>query len=394
MIYDSIVIGKGLIGAAAAKYLSRSQQKVALIGPGEAMALKEGVVFSSHYDQARIQRIIGKDPVWTLLNRQSAEEYDFLEKEANTEFHSKVGCLYVNPYGTDSYLKNFPEQSRRFNTNYQAFQTGESLNSFAPDFNFPEAAKGIFEGAPSGHINPRLLIKAQLNIFQKNDGEVFSETVNGISYENGIFTIKTFTEKIFYSKNVLLANGSFINFFNLLKKKLWLRIKGEMTIWAKTSAEEANRLSKLPSLLYEIDEPEIQNIYLIRPLRYPDGEYYLKMGANFPDDVFFNNLKDIQDWYKGEIISSNLAIMQNALKKIMPQLLVKDWATKKCIVTYTKHGKPYIGTVNDGLFVATGGNGYGAMCSDALGKLAAHLLLNHKFPKEFSEVDFKPVFAD
>lgn len=394
MIYDTAVIGKGFMGSAAAKYLSQSQKYVALIGPDEEMALQEGIVFSSHYDEARIQRIIGKDAVWTLLNQQSAEQYDSLEKETNIKFHSKVGCLYVTPYENDQYMENADEQGKRFNVNYQSFKNGESLNLSYTDFHFPYNANGIFEGAPSGNINPRLLIKAQLTMFQNNGGEVFNDTVNDISYENGIFKIITFAKKIIYSKKVLLANGSFINFFHLLKRKLWLRIKGETTVWAKVNYDEAKRLEKLPSLLYEINQPEIQNIYLVHPLLYPDGNYYLKMGANFPDDIFFNNLKDIQDWYKNETSNNNLQTMQNALMKIMPQLSVKGWKTKKCIVTYTQHGKPYIGAVNEGLFVVTGGNGYGAMCSDALGKIASALLLENRFPKELSKDDFQLIFTE
>jgi glycine/D-amino acid oxidase-like deaminating enzyme len=183
MIYDSVVIGKGLMGSAAAKYLSQSQKYVALIGPDEEMALHEGIVFSSHYDQARIQRVIGKDAVWTLLNQQSAEQYDSLERETNIEFHSKVGCLYVNPYENDQYMANADEQGKRFKVNYQSFKNGESLNLSHTDFHFPYNANGIFEGPPSGNINPQLLIKAQLTMFQNNGGEVFNDTANDISYD-------------------------------------------------------------------------------------------------------------------------------------------------------------------------------------------------------------------
>lgn len=394
MIYDSIVIGKGLMGSAAAKYLSQSQKNVALIGPDEAMALNEEIVFSSHYDQARIQRLIGKDAIWTLLNQQSAAQYDALEKESNICFHSKEGCLYVNPYGSDIYLDHVSEQAKYFKINHQLFQNSESIHSSFPDFYFPATTKGMFEPAPSGHINPRLLIKAQLSIFKRNGGEIFNDTANDISYENGIIKISTFAGKIYRAKKVLLTPGAFINFLNLLKRKLLLNIKGEITVWAKVSEEEASRFSKLPSLLYAIDEPETQDIYLVRPLQYPDGEYYLKMGANFPDDVFFNNLKDIQDWYKSESSNNNLETMQNALMKIMPELSVKEWLIKKCIVNYTQHGKPYIGEVNDGLFVTTGGNGYGAMCSDALGKIASTLLLENKFSNGFSAENFIPVFIE
>ena len=117
MIFDCIVIGKGLIGSAAARYLSLSLKAVAIVGPDEHPDLKKAIVFSSHYDQARVQRIIGADPVWTLLNLQSSRQYDFLEKESKISFHSKVGCLYVNPEGTDQYLEQTENQANQFGLN-------------------------------------------------------------------------------------------------------------------------------------------------------------------------------------------------------------------------------------------------------------------------------------
>lgn len=394
MLYDSIVIGRGLIGSAAAKYISNTQKNVALIGPDEETVLDQKIVFASHYDRARVQRIFGQDTVSTLLNYQSANEYAAIEKETNIHFHSREGCLYVNPYGKDEYLDHILAQAQIFKSNYQSFETGEPLNLFLTDFNFPKSSAGIFEPSPAGHINPRLLIKAQLKLFKKNGGKIFNELVKEVRYENNEMKIITHTGEIYQSKKVLLAPGAFVNFFNLLKHKLFLTLKSETTIWAKTSAEEALRLSKLPALLYKINEPEIDDIYLVRPLEYPDGKFYLKMGANFQDDILFKNLKEVQNWFKHGNNEGNLKIMKDALIKLVPLLKVEKALAKKCIVSYTRHGKPYIGEVDKNLFVSAGGNGYSAMSSDALGKIAATLLLENKFPKEFLQEDFEPVFAD
>jgi sarcosine oxidase len=394
MIYDVIIIGRGLIGSAAAKYISNAQNNVALVGPDEETVLDQKIVFASHYDRARIQRIFGKDAVSTLLNYQSAHEYASIENDTGIHFHSTEGCLYVNPYGKDEYLDHIFPQAKIFKSNYQSFATGESLNLFTPDFNFPKASAGIFEPAPAGHINPRLLIKAQLKLFRKNGGKIFNDLVKEVRYENNEMKVVTNHGEIYQSKKVLLAPGAFVNFFNLLKRKLILTLKSETTIWAKTSADEALRLSKVPALLYKIDEPAINDIYLVRPLEYPDGNFYLKMGANFQDDIFFKNLREIQDWFKSGNNDRNLKIMKEALINLIPSLTVEKSEAKKCIVSYTQHGKPYIGEVDQNLFVAAGGNGYSAMSSDALGKIAATLLLENKFPKEFLQEDFRPVFAD
>ncbi|HEV8083691.1 MAG TPA: FAD-binding oxidoreductase [Chitinophagaceae bacterium] len=393
MDFDCIVIGKGLIGSAAAKYLSTAGERVAVIGPDEPLDMREGIVFSSHYDQARIQRIIGTDATWTLLNQQSAAEYPFLQKESNINFHTPVGCLYVNPQGTDLYLEQAEQLGKKFNSNHDFFENGESLKKSFPDFDFPEISNGILEHAPSGSINPRLLIKAQLRVLSKNNGTIINEIAEEIIYENESIKVITTIGHIFKSKKVLVAAGAFTNSFSLLDKKLDFKLKSETTIWVKLNSKEAMRLSKLPSLLYEIDTPEIKNIYLVQPVEYPDGNYYLKMGANIPEDNYFENLEDIQNWFRTADNNGNLKILQQALLKLLPRINVEEFTTKKCIVTRTPHGKPYVGAVNDtGLFVAAGGNGYGAMCSDALGKIASHLLVQNTFPKEYHEKDFLPVY--
>ena len=140
---------------------------------------------------------------------------------------------------------------------------------------------------------------------------------------------------------------------------------------------------------------EIQDIYLVRPIKYPDGNYYLKMGANIPTDFYFKNLEEIQNWFLNDKSADNIPVLLNALKLILPGLLIEETFEKKCIVTYTKHGQPYIGALeNNGLYIAGGGNGYGAMCSEALGEIAAIFLLENKFPPGFSEKDFIPVFEE
>jgi len=394
MIYDCIIVGRGLIGSAAAKYISNSQKKVALIGPDEETVLQQQIIFASHYDRARIQRIFGRDEVSTLLNQQSASAYSSIQNESGIQFHSEEGCLYVNPYCIDSYLENIVTQSKNFAVDFQSFDSGESLDSFAPDYHFPPSSKGIYEAAPSGHINPRLLIKAQLTLFEKNGGNIFNDTVTDVSNEKDEIKITTLSGQTFHAKKVLLSPGAFVNFFNLLKQKLFLTMKSESTIWVKTNTDEGLRLSKLPSLLYKIKEPEIDDIYLIRPLQYPDGNFYLKMGANFPGDIFFKNLAEIQDWFETGNNEENLKTMKDYLLQLIPSISIENSFTKKCIVCYTRHGKPYIGEVENNLFVAAGGNGYSAMSSDALGKLAATFLIENKFPQPFPAYDFRLVFAD
>ncbi|MGQ3292875.1 MAG: FAD-dependent oxidoreductase, partial [Shinella sp.] len=57
--FDFVVVGRGMMGAAAARHLTKTGASVALVGRGEPADWKShDGVFSSHYDSGRITRTI------------------------------------------------------------------------------------------------------------------------------------------------------------------------------------------------------------------------------------------------------------------------------------------------------------------------------------------------
>jgi len=393
-IFDTIITGKGLMGSAAAKYLCSEGQNIAVIGADEPVDVNKATVYSSHYDQGRLQRIVGRDEAWTRLNIESAKAYPQLQNETGIEFHYEPGCLYVSLHENDMYLKNLPSQAATFQFPYSLYNSSEALHHAFPDFIFPTRAKGNFEAPPSGHINPLKLIEAQLSVCKKHHATIISDTIVAVKKEKDLVQVQTQSGGIFYAKKVLLAPGAFINFLELMPRKLSLRLKSETVLLAKVSKAEAERLSALPSLLYEIETKEFEEIYLIRPILYPDGNWYLKMGCNLSTDIFFTSLEAVQQWFRYGDSEANLPVLKNALLTVMPGLQAREFFTKRCIITYTHHRKQYIGKIDDGIYVATGGNGFSAICSDALGKIEDHVVLHDSFPEPYNEKDFAPVFED
>ncbi|MXV51504.1 FAD-dependent oxidoreductase [Pedobacter sp. HMF7647] len=394
--FDILVIGKGLVGSAAAKYLSGSAGKVAVIGADEPGESKSSLVYASHYDQARVQRIVGKDEVWTRLNFDSTEQYESIQKKSGIHFHYGIGCLYVNAYGEDDYLRNFSSLARKFDVTYKPIEHAEENYNDFGGLVFPGKAAGIIESNPSGYINPRLLIKAQLEITKQQGGLIISDTVIKLSVrDNGSFLLETESGKTYSTKQVLVATGSFINYFDILPQKLKLITKGEVVLLVKVDEELLDRYSTLPSLLYEIDEDETEAIYLIPPVKYPDGNYYLKIGCNSPDDVFFDTLEQVQNWFRNSKSESYAPARSRALQRLLPSLNLDDSFTKKCVISWTATGRPYIGeTAVKGLFLAGGCNGYSAMCSDAIGRVAAQLILNGNIPEDYPANAFGIEYVD
>ncbi|MEZ4681800.1 MAG: hypothetical protein R2932_47065 [Caldilineaceae bacterium] len=84
--YEYIVVGNGLMGSAATRYLSQWSDRVALIGPGEPAdhSRHEGV-FSSHYDEGRLAHKHSQDPIWDVISR-CAVVYPELEAQSGSPF--------------------------------------------------------------------------------------------------------------------------------------------------------------------------------------------------------------------------------------------------------------------------------------------------------------------
>ena len=85
--FKAIIIGRGMMGAAAARHLSAMIEGVALIGPSEPVERKNHHgVFASHYDEARITRTFDDNIVWATLAARSLDRYAEIEAKSGISF--------------------------------------------------------------------------------------------------------------------------------------------------------------------------------------------------------------------------------------------------------------------------------------------------------------------
>jgi hypothetical protein len=222
-----------------------------------------------------------------------------------------------------------------------------------------------------GNIHPKKLIQAQIKLFKMNNGNIINDTV--ISCEKNIINnhieVNTLLGYKYITKKILIAAGSFTFFFNLIENKLDLILKGESVLLVEISKDDAKLLSNLPSLLCEMKTDKLEGIYLIQPLYYPEASTskrgrYIKMGCNTINDQIFTNVNEIQEWFKSGNSDINIPFLKNAFEKIMPNINVLSYTTKRCLLTRTPTKRQYIGKIDNNIYVATDGNGYSAMCSD------------------------------
>ncbi len=370
-MFEVIVIGKGLFGASAVRHLSQTTANIAIIGPDEPTdpATHQGV-FGAHYDEGRLTYQLKSDTVWANLAVASLARFPAIEAASGIQFHSPVGCLYLASRKMDNGRLSATPTTNTIP--YEKLNPTQIQERF-PYINVAANCLGQWEGPPAGHFSPRKFIEAQMML--ANNTAVINDYAIGIEPKKDSLVVLTADNGRFKAKKVLIATGAYSNNFGLLQRPLSLQLKQEFVIRALLPEKEARRLQAMPPIVYRVDHPRLADLYILPPIRYPDGRYYLKMGANTALDQFIETAAEINGWYRTGNSNAMLAEMQEMVLDIFPGLTAESWHTHRCVITRTAHGRPYIDEVLPGrVYVAVGGNGQGAKAADEVGRLATQLV--------------------
>ncbi|MCB0036846.1 MAG: FAD-dependent oxidoreductase, partial [Anaerolineales bacterium] len=379
------------------RYLSQWGHQVAIIGPDEPPnhQTHDGV-FGSHYDQGRLTRQLGRDPLYSLAAKQAIANYRMLEEQSGVPFYNPVGMILADRAGLNGrYTGNPAATAAELGVDYHFYEAGDSgWQAQFPYLAFPEDFAILFEPGPAGYINPRGILQAQLTIAKKQGAALIAETAVGVTADDDGVTVQTKEGQSYRAQKVLVAAGAFTNFCGLLPRPIPLRIKTETIILARVSDQTAAELKEMPTIIYEIDDPEIDDIYVAPPILYPDGRYYVKMGCNTAADQWPTTLEAVQAWFKTGDSDICKSAMIRALQSQLPAVVFEAIESKRCIVCYTPSGAPTIDLVHERIAVAAGGNGSGAKGSDTWGHLAAGLLVDGRWPDAFPREPFLAQAAD
>ena len=187
-IFEFAIIGAGLTGSAAAKYICESDNNAVLIGPSEPKDKQnhEGI-YGSHYDEGRITRISDSHYGWSYLAKKSIENYDMISSESKINFYEEVGTLSI---GTSDYFHELMDTYHKVNFDYATHENFD-LKNYYKFLNFPENSKFVFESKNAGHISPRKLVEAQKYLFKLRGGTYIDDFSINIKKSNDIFIIQT-----------------------------------------------------------------------------------------------------------------------------------------------------------------------------------------------------------
>ncbi len=376
MRFDVAVVGLGLIGAAALRHLAAGGVSAIGIGPAEPDDWAASATpFASHYDSGRITRRLDARYEWAVLASRSIDQYPVLERESGITFHHPVGLLFVR--NDHSGIANQRQVIEQLGLPVGVATTDSGRARF-PWFEFPGGWTLLHEPGPAGYIDPRLMLRAQLSVASQQGADIRRAVASSLErYENG-YRVHCMNDEPVEAERVLLATGPYLD--SLLPRPLAATVVPEAIILAEVAPAEAERLAVMPSVIYLLDHAEFNDVYLVPPTRYPDGRLYLKMGGSCRAARPLRHDDEKRAWMSGAGADRYLGAMREILIALLPDVRFEGFSMKPCMITDTAHGLPFIDAVDDGLFVAAGGNGHAAKSADAIGALGAEMAATGRWP--------------
>ena len=362
------VIGRGMIGSAAARHLSKMGHDVALVGPGEpADYSRHSGVFGSHYDEGRITRRFDSHPFWRQVYRAAISRYGEISAESGVEFYREVGVLHVGP-GDSTDIASVGKIAAEAGIPCEAYDDTGLAERF-PFLRSTAGMQGYFEPRHAGYISPRRLVRAQTIAAERAGARIIDEPALGISESGSGVTIRTRSGSV-EAERVLVAAGGHTQ--SLLGQSLGFTVYARTVAMFRLGAAEVQRLAGMPSM--RCFGPKGENPYILPPIPYPDGQTWLKLGGD-PVDLPLESEADIKDWFKS---GGSIQVADGLQKQILDRIRDLNFEERRvvpCMTTFGDSGLPCIGPLSQRVTVAFGCYGKSAKCSDELGRLGAMALL-------------------
>lgn len=379
-MFDVAVIGAGIIGSAAARYLAEAGQRVLLIGPAEpADHAQHDGVFASHYDSGRLIRHSERNIVWARLADRAMKLYPTLEQRSGMRFYTPVGALTITPAQNADDAKSSVrhEIEREFGPRFRRIDDPRELATLYPELVLPGGTFATYQGPPAGHIDPRRLIAAQQKLAVAAGAVLERAIVTRCTPSSERVTMTTRDGATYTASHVLVTVGSFAACFDLLPQRPNIYVKNELVTLAEVSAADGARLSRLPTLSYDIAGAPIADIYMVPPVQFPDGRWYFKLGSNASSDRELTDLGAIQAWMRGDTQADagDIAAQADVLRSLFPAVPFLSFTSKPCVIFRTPSRLPVVDQQHPRLAAILACNGTSAMSGDSIAADAVAALL-------------------
>ena len=369
---DLAIVGLGLVGSAALRHAAARSDRVVGIGPAEPpdWPAHDGP-FASHYDSGRITRRLDARTEWAVLATRAIGEYAGITARSGIDFHRAAGLAFVRDDADG--IANLQRVADEVDIPIEVGPVADTLADL-PYLSFPAGFTAIREPAPAGSIDPRRMIAAQLRVAELDGALVARDVVVSIRPSLSGYELLTRAGRTHQAQEVLIAAGSYGN--GLVDRPLAAGVRPEAVVLGEIGPDDVERLARMPSIIHLLADPELDDVYIVPPVKYPDGRWYVKLGGSRRGDEVLGDAAAMNDWMRPGQADDRLPALQEALQSILPDVTFTSWRTRPCLITDTESQLPYIDRLDSGVCVALGGNGHAAKSADAIGALAAGLALD------------------
>ena len=352
------IVGRGLIGSAAARHLARAGHDVTLVGPDEPRRYDtHHGVFGSHYDEGRITRVNDRRPFFAKVSHASIARYAEIEAQSGIAFFTASGSLVA---GGPDYMADVAKGRDGLAFEFDALDA-QALKTRFPYLSLPDGFTGAYE-PHAGHVSPRRLVAAQTEAARRAGARIVAR--EALSVDDG--QVRT-SDATHAADRVIVAAGGWTD--AVLGRSPVLEVYARTVAFHEIGPAEAERLRPMPSFVYD----SADSIYVLPPIRYPDGKIWLKLGGD-PEDVLLPDQTAVGEWFRGGGGVEVGHHLTDTIRRLVPGLAFESRHIAPCVTTWTDTRIPEIRRLSPRLIVAAGGNGSGAKCSDELGRMAAALV--------------------
>jgi sarcosine oxidase len=368
--------------------------RVAVIGPDEpADRSTHTGVFASHYDEGRITRILDPDPVWGLLAKRSLSRYREIEVASGVGFYREVGHLTVapRPQAPDDYSARVQHVARELDVACDTLNGAELAERFGY-LAFEPGMVGFHQPRTAGHVSARSQVRAQTVAAQRQGATVIGRIARRARDHGDHVAVTLDNGDIVRGRTVLVATGAFSNAGELLPRPLDITVYARTVALVELTTTDLTRLEHMPSIIHRRHD-ELQGCYILPPIRYPDGRWYLKIGGR-SDDRRLESQSELQEWFASTGDHTAVEYLTERLRAVVPGLRPAAVHTDSCVTTHTPTGHVYADRIDGGrVGVLVGGNGTAAKSADELGRLGALMMRHDDWVYDLAPQQFTAQFA-
>jgi len=378
---DFLIVGSGMFGSAIARYLA-PQASITVVGPAPRAG---SAAYGAHHDEGRIIGDPTRDIVWSELNRRAREGMTELDPTLITP----CGALTVTPAAG-------PDGPLAAGIRDRPGGGIQTLSLDAASARFPMARFGpdeaILYQPAAGHFSPRRYVALALGSARDSGATIAPGVVRALRTSAAGAEAELDDGSRLRAEAAIVASGAFAAGSDLLPVPVALRAKSEVYAMAELDDQQAAELGGMPCINRTIDHAELADLYVLPPIRYPNGRTYLKLGANTMIDHWLPDPAAVRAWYDHGNDEGPLPALREVLTGLLPGVRVRAWHTRRCSDAYTARRLPYIDVLDPGrLVIALGGNGRGAQAADAVGRLTASLALAGEWDSDLPGEAFRYV---